>query len=367
MFLISKLIIETINYIFRQLISYVKSINVFWYKRFKIRNFEFKFRRQKFINVVRKNVFDVNDLKRYFDQMFWICDDHDIFDVDKWNMNKIDFRIDCDKSHLIFIFDIQKNLRLIDSKNKNYINDIEIINVANKCISFMLILKNQHILYKWILNNELNDDILFAVNESEYNNDDFAMKWLHHFIKHVIKKRIDQYIFLIIDEFENHMIYQFWKLIIVNNIIFFRFFAHFTHFTQSFDVDVFQFFKQIHDRAINRTIRNDDIEFNRFEFLIVFNHFRFEIFDKSTIFRNVFKRTKIVSFNFDVVLHSVRNKKIKRKIIIVVAVARLVTFFFDDENECLIRTFRKFQSIQKNVNVLRQFHRDNESFDVIDS
>ena len=104
---------------------------------------------------------------------------------------------------------IQKKLKLTNSKNKNYVNDIEIINIANECIFSILILKDYYILFKWILNNDFDDEIFLNVNKNEYNNNDFVLKWLKHFIKHVEKKRVNRYILLIIDEFENYMIYSF--------------------------------------------------------------------------------------------------------------------------------------------------------------
>lgn len=144
-------------------------------------------------------------------------------------MNKTDFRIDCDKFHMIIILNTQKKLRLTNSKNRNYVSDIEIISVANECIFSMLILKDHHILFKWILNNDFDDETFLNVSEIEYSNDDLVLKWLKHFIKHVEKKRVDRYILLIIDEFESHMIYFFWRLITNNNIFLFRLSAHFTH------------------------------------------------------------------------------------------------------------------------------------------
>ena len=151
-----------------------------------------------------------------------------------------------------------------------------------------------------------------------------------------------------------------------NNILLFRLSIHFTHLTQSLDVEVFQFFKQTHERAIDRVVKNDDIEFSRLEFLNVFSEFRHEIFDKKRILRNVFKRTDIVLFDSEIVLHSLRIRKTKREVAATRATTRFATSFSNDVNECLTRTFRESQSIQKNVNVLRQFHKNNDSFDVVD-
>lgn len=56
---------------------------------------------------------------------------------------------------------------------------------------------------------------------------------------------------LIIDEFESHIIIFFLKLIYEAKIILFQLSSHFTHLTQSLNVDVFQFFKHYHIKTIN--------------------------------------------------------------------------------------------------------------------
>ena len=78
----------------------------------------------------------------------------------------------------------------------------------------------------------------------------------------------------------------FFHFVIVNDIIFFKLFAHFTHIIQSLNVEVFQFYKAVHSKAIEKTIRNDDVKYNRLKFLAILQDFRVSVFIKRTI-RNV--------------------------------------------------------------------------------
>ena len=52
-------------------------------------------------------------------------------------------------------------------------------------------------------------------------------------------------------------------------ILLFKLFIYFTHFIQSLNMNVFQFYKQVHDKTINKVIRHDNDKFDRLKFLIV--------------------------------------------------------------------------------------------------
>ena len=66
MSLIFKFIMNVVDYfIFKQDFK-TKFVSDNWYTRFKKRNFQLKLRRQKFIIIDRKNVFDEKNLTRYF-------------------------------------------------------------------------------------------------------------------------------------------------------------------------------------------------------------------------------------------------------------------------------------------------------------
>ena len=85
---------------------------------------------------------------------------------------------------------------------------------------------------------------------------------------------MNRYILFIVNDFNSHMTYEFFDLIDVNYIVFFKLSIHFTNCIQSLNIDVFQSYKNAHVVIINKIIRNDDDKFNRMKFLIVFQNFR---------------------------------------------------------------------------------------------
>ena len=52
-------------------------------------------------------------------------------------------------------------------------------------------------------------------------------------------------------------------------LYFSNFSIYFIHITQFLNVKIFQFYKQAYENVIKRVVCNDDIKFNRFEFLTI--------------------------------------------------------------------------------------------------
>ena len=60
-------------------------------------------------------------------------------------MNETNFRINYDRSRIIITFD--KKINITNLNNRDYCINVKIINVVKKIISFLLIMKNIHVLY----------------------------------------------------------------------------------------------------------------------------------------------------------------------------------------------------------------------------
>ena len=300
----SRMIIDAANHLLR---SKNRVVDHQWFKRFLTRNLEYHRRRQKSLTMNRKNSHSVQNIKTYFYKFDEIMKSKRITSENVWNMNEIDFRIDCERTQMIITLNVNKSLRMTDSDNRDYITSMKCISSTEHVISLLIIISKIHILHKWCEHNDLDDDILIEISESDYSNDDLAMNWLNHFIEHTRNKRREAWIILIIDEFESHMTISFLNKIIDNNIVLFRLSAHSTHLTQSLNVEVFQSFKHYHIEIIDKAIRLSDTQFNKLEFLTAFQIFRDQIFKKSTI-RHVFKITDLVSFNSNMMLNIIREK-----------------------------------------------------------
>ena len=93
--IISKLLIEAANFLIHARNFSAKSIENFWFKRFLKRHFEMKKRRTRFISAERKDVYEFKKLKMYFKQLNEALNEHEIIASNTWNMNEIDFRVNC--------------------------------------------------------------------------------------------------------------------------------------------------------------------------------------------------------------------------------------------------------------------------------
>ena len=63
-------------------------------------------------------------------------------------MNETNFRIDCDRAHLVMIINVNKSLRMIDLNNRDYIISMKCVNFVNDVISFLFIILKVNILHK---------------------------------------------------------------------------------------------------------------------------------------------------------------------------------------------------------------------------
>ncbi len=116
---------------------------------------------------------------------------------------------------------------------------------------------------------------------------------------------------LIVDEFDSHMTILFLKLCKKAKIVLYKLSSHFTHLTQSLDVDVFQPFKHYHTKTIDHAVRLSDYNFDKLKFLAAFQSFRNKTFKTSTI-KHAFKQIKLVSYNSEIVLKKVRANQLTR-------------------------------------------------------
>ena len=110
----------------------------------------------------------------------------------------------------MLILNIQKSSKTVDSNNREYLTFIKIVNDEENLISFMFIAKNFNlILHRMIVGNDLHKNITLIINEVAYINDDFVLNWFRHFIKNVQRKRVNQWILLLIDNYDFYKTYSF--------------------------------------------------------------------------------------------------------------------------------------------------------------
>ncbi len=301
------MIVRVANWLIRSEQRVVESL---WVERFLKRNSQYYRRKQKSLTYDRKNSQNVITFDDHFYKYKRAMKGCDILNVNVWNMNETDFRIDCERAQLVVTLNSNKSLRMTNSNNRTYLTSMKCVSSEGWFIPLMLILAEVHILHKWDF-NDLNDDTLIDISEIEYSNDDLTMNWLKHFIEHIKNKRVEAWAMLIVDEFDSHMTILFLKLCKEAKIVLYKLSPHFTHLTQPLDVDVFQSFKHYHTKAIDHAVRLSDYNFDKLEFLAAFQSFRNKTFKTSTI-KHAFKQTELVSYNPEIVLEKVRANQLTR-------------------------------------------------------
>jgi len=346
------LVVDAAN---RLLPSGAPPVGQYWFRRFYERHPELKTRRQTPIAVARKDASsNIEVLELYFKKLKTVVDEKGIQIADHWNMDETGFRIGCGRAHTVVTRSLRGVLQMADPENRDYITAAEAASAAGESISPMIITKGVNILARWSA-NDIADDTLFNTSDTGYSNDDLAIDWLHHFIKCTRGKRRGRWILLIIDGFKSHMTLEFLDLAIDNDIVLFKLSPHSTHITQPLDVGVFQAYKSHHGQAIDGAVRRGDDKFDRMKFFAAFQAFRTATFKPATL-RHAFARTGIVPFNSAVVIDPLRAKVAARR--------SNITQPPQDPDDCFIRTPQGPESIKKVINHIRDFYREEGTFNV---
>ena len=91
-------------------------------------------------------------------------------------MNEIDFRVNCDRNRIMFILNIQKFLKTVDSNNREYLTFIKIINDKENSILFIFIAKDVDlILHRMTVDNDFYKNIILIISEIAYINNNLAL------------------------------------------------------------------------------------------------------------------------------------------------------------------------------------------------
>jgi hypothetical protein len=144
-------------------------------------------------------------------------------------------------------------------------------------------------------------NVLMAVSDTGYNNDDLSLAWLHHYDEHTKNRRQGFWRLLIFDGFGSHLLINFIQYCWDNHIIPLVLPPHTTHLMQPLDVVIFQPYKHYHSEALDRAIRIGFDDFTMQDFLQELNGIRQQTFKISTV-KSSFRATGLVPYDPAVVL-----------------------------------------------------------------
>ena len=305
-----KLLAEAANFLIHTRDFSAKSVGDHWFKRFLKRHLEVKKRRTRSILAEHKDVYEFKKLKIYFKQLNETLNEHEVIVSNTWNMNEIDFRVNYGRSRIVLILNTRKSSKTVNPNNREYLTFLKVINDEEDSISLIFIAKNVDSILQWMtVGNDLHKNIILTINEAAYINNDLVLNWLRHFTKNVQRKRVDQWILLLINNLDFYKTYPFWKLAQDNYVVLFMLSSHFMHILQSLNTNVFQAYKHHHELVISKVIRQRNVRFDRYNFLTAFDKFRQATF-KSIIIKHVWKRCDIILMNSSIVLKFLKKKHV---------------------------------------------------------
>ena len=209
-----------------------------WTKRFLGAHPEFYIRKQKTLDINRKNSHDPDLIEGWFRRLKEQIEEKGILLDDMYNMDETGFRIGVGKNQWIVTIDPSWQSYLASSNNRDYITVVEVIQGLGKVLPPMVILAATQFLGRWF-NNDIEDNTLFAVSETGYSNDELSLDWVKHFDKYSSRCQKGGWWLLLLDGYGSHCTYEFLNYCEDRNIVVFCLPAHTTHFLQPLDVVIF--------------------------------------------------------------------------------------------------------------------------------
>ena len=170
----------------------------------------------------------------------------------------------------------------------------------------MLILSGKQYLEKYFKKNDLEDNVCFAVSDSDYSNNEIGVQWLKHFNKCTWKNRKAVWMMLMMDGTSCHTNEKFMQICYIKNILPFWLLPHTTHLLQLLDVVCFQPSKHYHPEAINKAVCNGNYKFSKIEFLAQITNICLQAFRKNTI-QESFRKTELIPFDLKIVMQKLQD------------------------------------------------------------
>jgi hypothetical protein len=152
----------------------------------------------------------------------------------------------------------------------------------------------------------LEDDVLVAVSDTGYSNDELGLEWLRHFERYSARRQVGIYRLLLLDGYGSHCTMEFITFCDEHKIVPFCLPPHSTHLLQPLDVVVFQPYKHYHDEAVDSATRTGCSDFNKLEFLTAITSIRRQTFKPSTIV-SAFRKTGLIPYNPEIVLERLQE------------------------------------------------------------
>ena len=272
-----------------------------WTQHFLQRHPEYHVRKQKTLDVERKQSHDPEVLQNWFRRYQAIVEEKGIQRADIYNFDETGFRIGIGRDQWVVTREAKRPLTLGSSSNRESVTVIEAISGDGGVLPPMIILPGALHMEDWYTKTAIPDTFLIGVSDTGYSNDNLALKWLSHFEAFSAKRQVGSWRLLILDGHDSHSTREFITFCDEHRIILFCLPSHCTHLLQPLDVVVFQPYKHYHGEAVDAATRTGCSQFDKTEFFTAIESIRTQTFKPTTIL-SAFRKTGLWPFNPDMVL-----------------------------------------------------------------
>jgi hypothetical protein len=271
-----------------------------WATRFLDRHPEYFIRKQRTLDIERKEAHERRDIEVFFERWKAIVEEYGINPADIYNFDETGFRIGMGRHQKIVTRDPKVQAYIESSTNRDYVTLVEAVSGDGFTLPPMVIINATTHREHWFPSS-LDDHYLMGVSDSGYSNDELGLKWIHHFDRFTIKRMRGQYRLILFDGHESHTTFEFITFCNEKKIIPFCLPPHTTHFLQPLDVAIFQPYKHWHTQEVDEAARTGCTEFTRVEFLDSLKQVRQKTFKQNTILRG-WRVTGLIPYNPDAIL-----------------------------------------------------------------
>lgn len=200
-----------------------------------------------------------------------------------WNMDETGARVGCPTSEKVVVHYSIKSMYNSSPENRKSVTIIEAICTnGDPPIPPFVICPGKRIMKNWVSDN-LDEATVISLSDSGYTNEDIALDWLAHFVKHTHSGPTKPWKLLLMDGHISHAVPLFTVRAAENHIVCMTFPSHLTHILQALDVGIFRSWKHFQNLAIQESIRTLDFEYTVASFFRDLNKIRESSFKSYTI------------------------------------------------------------------------------------
>jgi len=251
-----------------------------------------------------KKSYHPDDILNWFSRYKAICDEHGIQEGDRYNFDEMGFRVGVGQDQSI---DTKRQSFLASTSNRELVTACEVISGDGTVLPPMLILSGVYHEEEWYTDTGLEDDVLVAVSDTGYANDELRLEWLRHFERYSARRQVGVYRLLLLDDYDSRYTKEFIGFCDDHKIVPFCFPPYSIHLLQPLNVVFSQPHKHSHAEAVDSATLSGCSGFNKLSLLAAITSIRRQAFKQSTIV-SAFRETGLVPYSPETVLNRLQER-----------------------------------------------------------